>query len=179
MCCVKTSIDLTFEYLMSYSKYLTEYFQKTNRRVLMFICDRLQHTLLLGLVPKNITVQVARNFKQVYHLPGVVYTGEFYAWKERSGGWLGDSVTWYDVRERSVAAAVGWAPPSWAKNLLQLGVRTSSSRLRNSVSVIGDHRPGHTYEQTLCCTTPFLAANLCYLSIAKQEFQTPLESKDS
>jgi len=60
MCCVKTSIDLTFEYLMSYRKYLTEYFQKTNRHVL-------------------ITVQVARNFKQVYHLPGVVYTGEFYA----------------------------------------------------------------------------------------------------
>ena len=54
MCCVKTSIDLTFEYLMSYRKYLTEYFQKTNRHVL-------------------ITVQVARNFKQVYHLPGVVY----------------------------------------------------------------------------------------------------------
>ena len=160
MCCVKTSIDLTFEYLMSYRKYLTEYFQKTNRHVL-------------------ITVQVARNFKQVYHLPGVVYTGEFYAWKERSGGWLGDSVTWYGVRERTVRrrrSRVGAAelsqksPPTWC---------TSSSRLRSSVSVTGDHRPGHTYEQTLCCTTPFLAANLCYLSIAKQEFQTPLESKDS
>jgi hypothetical protein len=50
---MKKTIDLTSEHLIIYHKYLTEYFQKTNRHVLMFICDRLQHTLLLDLVPKN------------------------------------------------------------------------------------------------------------------------------